>query len=666
MIVLQDQAFLTQSALPNPLLSARLSRPQHAALECEATTWSADDLLLGVARVAGRLVAAGVRPGDHIGLCGPASPSWVIALHAAGWVGATAVPLPTGATRDELQRRIALAGVDAVFLTHGLSAAERANIKTVWPGARYVNQLPLGPAPEERFWPLDETRVIVFTSGSTGEPSAVPLSTSQLLLSAFGSAIRLGHQPDDRWLSCLPFHHVGGLSILYRCAFYGTTVVLQERFRASKVAETLDAGRASLVSLVPGMLSEVLDARPEVPFPSTLRVVLLGGDAAPDSLLARCRELKVPVSLTWGMTETASQVATRVPGDLSNGAGCGAPMPFARVDSRAGVLAVRGPLGAGEVPTRDLGHLDAIGRVHVEGRREGFVVSGGETVSLTEVEAVLAQHPDLAEVAVVGRPDETWGERPVAWIVPRDGTDPTGPELRLWCRERLSGFKVPESFERCARLPRTDLGKLARGELRRRSIKSLVPDTHAAAASAALPTERRAPAADAAAAHTASNPILSALVSAAERNGAEGLRDRLDVMEIVVSEDLARLDQELQSLVTRFNSTPQLAAKSAAGDLLSQSGKRLRPLCVLLAARLGEAPRSEAARCMAIASELIHTATLLHDDVIDEGSERRGMPAARVVYGNSASVIAGDFLFAEALRIVGETGESKLLEQLLG
>jgi O-succinylbenzoic acid--CoA ligase len=653
-IVHRSQGFLTQSALPNPLWSARVAQPKQAALAAGGLTCSARDLTLGVTRAAGRLAQAGIGPGDHVALCGPPSPSWVIALHAIGWVGATAVPLPPNAPRPELARRLELADADHLLLTHGLDAAARATLRSLRAEARFLNELPLGPAPRERFWPLDEPRVIVFTSGSTGAANAVPLATSQLVMSAFGSAIRLGHDPSDRWLACLPFHHVGGLSILYRCAFYGTTVVLHERFRPEAVAQALDAGDATLVSLVPTMLEQVLDARPQAPFPSTLRAVLLGGDATPPALLERCRALKVPVALTWGMTETASQVATRAPGDLAPDTGCGAPLPFARVESRAGVLTVRGPLAGGEVRTRDLGRIDASGRVHVAGREEGFIVSGGETVALGEVEAVLAAHPRVAEAAVIGMTDPRWGERPLALVVARDPRLDAG-EVEAWCRDRLSGFKVPARFEVVPSLPRTELGKLARAELGRRFAVNASPPPPQAARPTAPPAPEP----------VAAQPVVAALLAAAEEHGAQGLRGRLDEAERILGDDMAALADELQGVASALQRPPRLAARRAARDLLANPGKRLRPLCALLAARVGGTPRLEAARCVAVASELIHTATLLHDDVIDEGSERRGAPAARVVYGNSASVLAGDFLFAEALRIIGETDEPALMTQFL-
>jgi len=330
--------------------------------------------------------------------------------------------------------------------------------------------LPAGAAPPERFWPLDEVRAIVLTSGTTGVPRAVRLTTAQLLFSAMGSAIRLGHHLDDRWLACLPFHHVGGLSMIVRCTWLGITLVLHERFDAHRVAAALDRGDATLVSLVPVMLSKVLDARDDVPLHPALRVVLLGGAPASRILRERCEALKVPLAITWGMSEAASQVATRLVGgaDLAVRADSGPVMPFARVSMLRGGLQVQGPLVEGGVlQTQDVGRLDSAGRVTILGRADDVILSGGENIMPREIETILRTHPGVEDVAVLGREDATWGQRPIAFIVWRDDTareDDT--TLRAWCRERMARFKVPDAFVARAVLPRNTLGKLDRQALR--------------------------------------------------------------------------------------------------------------------------------------------------------------------------------------------------------
>jgi len=653
------------TAVPSPLASLALARPEETAFVCSRQRWTGRELHEAVLRAAGRLAGAGIAPGEVVGLVGPPSPEWAIACHALGWIGAAVAPLPPRPRRRELAAALAAARPDRVLLTHGLAPADRALYRELAPEPRFLTELAPGEAPPERFWPLDEVRVVALTSGTTGAPTAVPLTTAQVVFSAFGSAIRLGHLPGDAWLSCLPLHHVGGLMILLRCALYGTTVVLHRRFDPAAAAASLDTGEATLVSLVPTLLERVLDARPEVPFPASLRAVLLGGDATPPALLERCRRLEVPVAVTWGMTEAASQVATRYPGE--GGDGCGAPLPFARVASEAGFLAVSGPLTGGRLLTRDLGALDADGRVRVAGRGDDFLVSGGETVSVREVEEVLRGHPAVGDACVVPLADDRWGQRPAALLARASGADPERPEgMRLFCRAYLAPAKVPVRFAWVEALPRTDLGKVDRGAVR----DALGIDGVAPRPAPAAPARRAAvPAPPAAPALTPPGPVrivLERLLDVARAAGAPALAARLGAVREELGADLVALEDAL--LAHGVEQPPERLARRAAGHLLLQPGKRLRPLCVLLAARLGDEERAGAAAALevAVAAELVHSATLLHDDVIDEGTERRGAPTANAVLGNSASVLGGDCLFAEALRRVAGLSDHRLLERLLG
>ena len=430
----------TPPAVPCPIASSALARPSHPALiadDSSVLTWS--ELADRAARTAAWLHARGVRPGHVVSLSGVTGPELVSRLLGVAWLGAVAAPLPPEdqpLARDVVRPDFELGGE------------------------------PLGALPQplaERDWPLDEPRLLLTTSGTTGRPRPVTLTTSQVLFSAFGSAARLGHDPADTWLCCLPLHHVGGLGVLLRAALLGITVRLHDHFDASRVAAVLDGGGATLVSLVPTMLRRVLDARHDEPFPSSLRVILLGGGPASPDLLARCRALDAPVATTWGMTETASQIATREVGELSSTAGVGAPHPFARVHADPdGALIVTGPVTAtGTLRTHDRGHVDEQGRVHVAGRADDAILSGGEVLDPREIEAALLGHAGVAEVLVVAVPDQRWGQRPAALLVAAEPSreHPDRRALRDWLGERIARYKAPDRVLWVERLPRTSLGK---------------------------------------------------------------------------------------------------------------------------------------------------------------------------------------------------------------
>jgi O-succinylbenzoic acid--CoA ligase len=208
------------------------------------------------------------------------------------------------------------------------------------------------------------------------------------------------------------------------------------------------------------MLARLLDAG--LHDPPTLRSALLGGGPIAPALLERARRAGVPVAPTYGMTEACSQIATH-----------GWPLPGVEVRAAEdGELLVRGPTVApgslapdGWLRTGDLGAIDARGRLTITGRKADTIITGGENVAPAEVEAVLLEHPAIADAAVHARLDPEWGEAVVATVVLRDGLVLNVEELRAFCAARLAGFKVPKAVELVERLPRTESGKLLRREL---------------------------------------------------------------------------------------------------------------------------------------------------------------------------------------------------------
>jgi O-succinylbenzoic acid--CoA ligase len=192
--------------------------------------------------------------------------------------------------------------------------------------------------------------------------------------------------------------------------------------------------------------------------------VLLGGAPAAPALLERARDAGIPVSATYGLTQACSQVTVAEPGDVAT---AGHALPGVGVElAPDGEIVVSGPTvaGGGPLPTGDLGRLDDRGRLVVVGRKSDTIVTGGENVAPAEVEAVLLEHPAVADAGVVGRPDPEWGEAVTAIVVARAGrVDPD--ELRAFCAARLARFKVPKVIEQASELPRTASGKLLRSAL---------------------------------------------------------------------------------------------------------------------------------------------------------------------------------------------------------
>lgn len=426
--------------------------------------------------------------------CHP-SPGFVVAFHAAMRLGWTVVGLDPRLQGSELASRVEHADVDLVVdgAPDGMLASfERPTVAatdilaggTPDDGVDTGRSGVVGECRES-----EETAVILFTSGTTGRPEGVRLTHRNLRSSAIASAFRLGVTPEDRWLDCLPVHHMGGLAPVVRTALYGTTLVVQRSFDATGTARVLDLQDITGVSLVPTQLRRLLDA--DAPL-SALETVLVGGAPTPESLLERALDAGVPIHPTYGMTETASQVATARPAEAREHPGTvGQPLYGVAVsivdgDERVGPgergeIVVTGPtvtpgyLDAGTTDaafgewglhTGDVGYRDGAGRLWVVGRRDDLVLTGGELVAPREVAETLRSHPAVADAAVVGVDDPEWGERVGALVVPED--DLAVASVRAHCREQLASYKRPKTVVLADSLPRTVSGTVDREAVRDR------------------------------------------------------------------------------------------------------------------------------------------------------------------------------------------------------
>ena len=392
--------------------------------------------LLGeAARTARKLAGRGVGAGDRVGIELPPGEAFCIALHACLLLGAVAVPIDV---RLGVEERLEVAR-GAAFVIAGPVDGDEADVRL------------------KRWHDLDAVAIVVHTSGSSGRPKPVGLTYGNWLWSALGSCVALGLDPAERWLCALPLSHVGGLSIVLRSAISATTAIVHERFDTERVLYELGRpeGGATMVSLVPTTLQRLLDAG--LREPPALRWALVGGAPVTPALVGRAAAHAVPVATTYGLTESCSQVTT-----------LGAPLFCTGVRlAEDGEILVSGPTvapAAGPVlATGDLGAWNADGILHVVGRKSDTIVTGGENVAPTEVEAVLEGHPAVAEAAVHGVPSREWGEAVVATVVVR--ADVSEEDLRAHCAARLASFKVPKAIRFADALPRTRSGKLERGRL---------------------------------------------------------------------------------------------------------------------------------------------------------------------------------------------------------
>lgn len=325
-----------------------------------------------------------------------------------------------------------------------------------------------------------DAAVVLYTSGTTGRSRGAVLTRAALLASATASAANLGWEEDDCWGLVMPVARVGGLSIVTRCLIARRAVALLPPFDAQQLPGWLARWRVTQLSLVPTMLALVLDAHPDGRAPEGLRVLLLGGSASSPSLRARAAAAGWPVVLTYGCTETCSQVVATPYAQRFDPAAAGTVLPGAELRIDAGRILVRGPMRMagylGQPPlapadwfdTGDLGEIDAQGGLHVHARRTDLIVTGGENVYPVEVEQVLEACPGVRAAAVFGLPDPVWGQTVAAALVlepPASDDAELRSRLAAHLAAQLARHKRPRSLCTVAALPLTPAGKPDRAAL---------------------------------------------------------------------------------------------------------------------------------------------------------------------------------------------------------
>ncbi len=318
-----------------------------------------------------------------------------------------------------------------------------------------------------RAWDAAEAEpepLVVATSGSSGEPKRVVLSRAALRASAAATEARLGGA--GQWLLNLPPEYVAGLQVLFRSVRSGSTPVVQAGDFVEAAA--LMTGERRYVSLVPTQLRRMLDSPADVQALRDFDRVLVGGAAVPADLKAAAAGHGVHVVATYGMSETCGGcVYDGVPLDgvavavgTDGRVRIGGPVLFERYDGRPELTAEA--LRDDWFVTQDLGRIDADGRLEVLGRADDVVVSGGVKVPTPAVATRLREHPDVAEVEVVGVPDVEWGERVVAVVVGRLDLD----EARDWVSAVHPRAWAPQQLLQIDEIPLLDRGKVDRRRLR--------------------------------------------------------------------------------------------------------------------------------------------------------------------------------------------------------
>jgi malonyl-CoA/methylmalonyl-CoA synthetase len=476
---------LAAGTLPAAWSAHWRARPDQPVVRDPSGDWATGaDLLARTERVAGRLAAAGVGPGDRVLLSGPTSVDLVVAHCAALRAGYVVVPVNAAYTPRELaviagdaEPRAAVLGDPALRV-----AAAAVDPTMVVTGTEV--DLPDGPPP-----PLDalgpgDPALLPYTSGTTGTPKGARLSHGNLLASAEGLRLAWRWTERDCLILCLPLFHMHGLGVgVHGTLLAGARMVLQPRFDVDGVlaAAADPALGATLFFGVPTMYARLAEAPDLAPL-RALRLCVSGSAALAAGLHARLAARSGQAVLErYGMTETVMLVSNPVDGERRPGT-VGVPLPGVevRLDPVTGEILVRGPnvfagywrrpeatadafTDDGWFRTGDVGAWDEAGYLAIVGRAKELIITGGYNVYPREIEDVLRAHPGVVDVAVVGTPSAEWGEVVTAYVEPGPGFD--GAALAAWAGERLAPYKRPRLVHEVAALPRNAMGKVMRDRL---------------------------------------------------------------------------------------------------------------------------------------------------------------------------------------------------------
>jgi len=494
--------------LPDWLARCAENRPGHLAVQCDGVQWSFAELDRQATRLARQLATIGVQEGNRVALLAANGLPYVAFVHALTRLGAILVPLNLHLTPEELcwqvcDVRASLLVCDANYasLAHEIGrVVPQLPLATLATWSKrdetVLSELPENDVPLRTLIDLGAPQSILYTSGTTGQPKGAIITYGMQWWNAVGSALNLGHSPEDRWLICLPLFHIGGLSILMRSVIYGISVMVHKQFDPLIANHAIFEDKITIISVVAVMLQRMLAALDTsgsgAGYPATLRCVLLGGGPVPYPLLEECLLRDIPMVQTYGLTEACSQAVTISPADAMRKLGsAGRPLPPVQLcimhenrpasTGEPGEIFLKGPTitpGYADRPeattqafqdgwfaTGDIGYLDKDGYLYVLDRRADLIISGGENVYPAEIESVLLSHPGIQEAGVCGQADPRWGQVPIAFVVLKAGSTVSAEELLGYAVQKLARYKQPQAIYFTEQLPHTSTGKLLRREL---------------------------------------------------------------------------------------------------------------------------------------------------------------------------------------------------------
>jgi long-chain acyl-CoA synthetase len=492
-------------------------RGDKLALVCGDRRQSYSQLASRVRRMANALVGLGIRPKEHVAVLSSNSAEHVESVFAIASMGATWVPLNTRLSASELSFIIGnSAAVAVVYSADLLPTVEQMDRKVggvrCWIsigdrsaiGHDYERLMQEGAdTPSRAVVSPDDLFTVMYTSGTTGRPKGVMLPHRSFFLGTIYSSLALKALETDIKLQAVPQFHAGGQ--IYQLTYFatGSTIVILPRWDADNVFDLIEREQVTIGSFVPSMLMMLLEEPRirKIDF-SKLQRIVYGAAPIPEDRLSLALELTgAGFQQTYGQTESGVLVSVLDEADHRLGLGterallrsCGRQMvgyelrvvdddgqPCA--DGEVGEIAIKSEslmtgywkrpdattksLKDGWLYTGDLAYRAPSGHFFIVDRKTDMIISGSENVYPIEVENVISGHPDVLDVALIGVPDDRWGEAVKAVVVARAGSSPAPDAIIEFCRGKLGGFKIPKSVDFVEMVPRNALGKITKNLIR--------------------------------------------------------------------------------------------------------------------------------------------------------------------------------------------------------
>lgn len=483
-------------------------------------------------RLSSSLSRLGIKKGDIVAILQVNCPQFLETYYAVAKLGGVLVPLNFRAKEDELTYMMNNCAATACFVGDRYCEMVdhmKPNLETVKhyvsidakrPGMEYYEDLVAAGSPDDLFPEVadEDVTILMYTAGTTGRPKGVPMTHNSYGIYVLENVDPASPDVEEKNLLTVPLYHVAGFQALLAAVYGGRTVVMMRQFEVSEWMDAVQKEKANRAMLVPTMLKRVIDSPDFSKFDlSSLRVITYGAAPMPFEVIKKAIEVLPHVRFinAFGQTETSSTITTLGPEDhVITGTpeekakklkrlecSIGRPMPDVEmkvVDAdgnelppgQVGEFVARGPrimkgyfkddektkkafTADGWLRTSDTGYRDEEGYFYLAGRGDDMIIRGGENISPEEVENAIYSHPAVEEAAVIGVPDPEWGQEPKAIVVLKKGAQATAEEIMEHCRKKLASFKRPRAVVFVDELPRNQMGKILKKDLRAKFGQSL-------------------------------------------------------------------------------------------------------------------------------------------------------------------------------------------------